>query len=49
MVEGVDHRGGTVAQLQFREHVVDVRLHSALADEQPGGDLGVRLALPDER
>ena len=49
MVEGVDHRGGPIAQPQLREDVVDVRLHRPLADEELGGDLGVRLALPDER
>jgi len=33
MVEGVDHRGGTVAQLQLGEQVVDVRFDRALPDE----------------
>src|SRR5215475_9673818 len=49
VVEREDNRGGTVTQLELREQVVDVRLDRSLADEQVGRDLGVALALPDER
>jgi len=49
VVEGEDHRGGPVAQPELREHVVDVRFDRALADEQLGGDLGVRHPEADER
>ena len=49
VVEGIHHGGGAVPQLQLDEHVVDVGLDRPLADEQSGGDLGVRLALSDER
>src|SRR5215475_15459189 len=49
VVEGEDHRGGPVAQLQLGEQVVDMRLDRSLTDEQLGRDLGVRLAAADER
>ena len=49
MVEGEDHGGGPVAQLQLGEHVVDVRLDRALADKQLGGDLGVGHPEADQR
>ena len=49
VVEGEDHGRGAVAQPQLGEHVVDVRLDRALADEQLGGDLAVGLAPADQR
>jgi len=47
-VEGDDDGGGPVAQVEFGEDVVHVCLDRALAEDEPGCDLGVGQALPDE-
>ncbi len=46
---GVVHGLGAVARVDLREHVVDVRLHGRLADEQLRRDLPVRQSARDQR
>ena len=38
----------TRRQAELAEHVAQVRLHRLLAEEQLGGDLGIRLAVDDQ-
>jgi hypothetical protein len=49
VVEGEDHRGGAIAQVELGEDVPDVGLHGALTQDRALGDLTVAESGPDQR
>ena len=48
MVVGEDDCGGSVADVELGEEVVDVGFDGPFADKELPGNLGVRVALADE-
>ena len=48
VVVGEDDYGGSVADVELGEEVVDVGFDGAFADEELPGNLGIGVALPDE-